>query len=462
MKKLILAALAVIGLCSCGKSPVQADITGVWEGGLSVDGTTLPIIVKLDSTENTLTGIIDIPMQNARGLELADLSVKGDSVFFSLASNLGMAEFRGTVSADSMWGSFLQGGYTGSFTLSRTSIVLPEALAQGEEVVIQGDDCVLAGTLSLPQGEPPYPCVILLTGSGPQDRDEYVMGFPVFGEMATCLTDAGLAVLRCDDRGVGGSSGSMDAYGDSVLLYEASLMLEFLRNDERVDSARIGVLGHSEGSSTAFALAASRPADIAFVVSMAGPALSGYNTILAQQEAILRTQGFPDEEIALRQAVQTRIMDAVIAGADSTVLQTILEEQFRSELSGLTEEELAMMGDVEAQISMAVQQAMVQVTSTWFLSFLVHDPALDIMAVVCPVLVLSGGRDVQVIGNLNLPVMESALAGNPDYEIMEFEEGNHLFQSAVTGAVEEYATLEPAFLEGFPEAVTGWIRARVF
>jgi hypothetical protein len=464
MKSCLFIGMFTLLVCSCGNpAPVaQADVGGVWDGGLVVAGNTLEISVQLSQTDSTLSGKIEIPMQNVRELELAGLDVRGDSVFFSLPSGLGRADFLGTVRGDSMSGAFVQSGYTGSFTLLRTLRDIPRSAATGEEVLIQGDDCELAGTLDLPQGEPPYPCVFLLTGSGQQDRDEYVMGFPVFAVLSGHLTDAGLAVLRCDDRGMGGSTGGMESFNDSVLLYEANLMLDFLLHDERIDPSRIGVLGHSEGSSTAFALAASRLSDIAFVVSMAGPALDGYRTILAQQEAILRTQGFPEDEIARRQAIQAGIMDAVIAGADSTELWTILDAQFRSEFAGLTDEELAMMGDVEGQIRMMVSQALAQVTSDWFESFLVHDPALSIRAVTCPVLVLSGGKDIQVLGDLNLPHMESALLGNADHEIMVFADANHLFQRSVTGAVEEYAALEPEFIEGFAEAVTGWISERVF
>lgn len=464
MRKCMLMWSVALLMCSCGnpEPAPQADVGGIWEGPLVVAGTTLEISVRFSGADSTLEGEIDIPVQNARGLELADIDIRGDSVSFSLPSGLGRADFTGTVNGDSMSGAFVQSGCTGSFSLVRTSREIPPDPSTGEEVLIPGVDCELAGSLDLPGGEPPFPCVILLSGSGPQDRDEYVMGFPVFSVLSGHLTDAGIAVLRCDDRGIGGSTGGMEAFNDSVLLYEAGLMLDFLRQDGRIDRSRIGVLGHSEGSSTAFALAAGRSSDIAFVVSMAGPALDGYTTILAQQETILRTQGFPEEEIVRRQAVQTEIMDAVLAGADSTELEAILERQFRAEFEGLTEEEIAMMGDAEGQIGMMVSQALQQVTSDWFRSFLVHDPAVSIRSVTCPVLVLSGGKDIQVPSALNLPMMESALEGNPDHEILVFDDANHLFQQSVTGAVEEYATLDPGFIDGFPEAVTGWISGRVF
>lgn len=462
MKGLVLTALFGLVLSSCGNPRVPPDVRGVWTGEISVEGIALPIIVRLEQIEDDLSGNIDIPSQNARRLELSDLIVRGDSVYFSLVTASGRADFLGACDNGEIAGMFVQGGFTGSFNIARTSSVAPTEEVDGEEILITGEDCLIAGTLALPEGEPRYPCVFLLTGSGPQDRDEYVMGFPVFAVLSRHLTDAGLAVLRCDDRGVGGSTGGMGSFSDSVLLYEAGLMLDFLRNDQRLDQGRIGVLGHSEGSSTAFALAASRPSDVAFVVSLAGPALDGYNTLLAQQEAILRAHGFPRDEIARKRAAQIEIMDAVISGQDEQVLEMLLEGHFREDLSRLTEEELAAMGDMDQLVSMSVRQTMPQVTSPWFRRFIVHDPAENIGFVSCPVLVLYGERDIQVLPEANLPSMEAALQGNPDHEIHVIPEANHLFQRAVTGEVEEYATLPPEFADGFPETVTEWIRERVF
>lgn len=447
---------------SCGSGPAPLDLNGVWEGEIEVQGMTLPFVLRLEHNGEDLSGNMDIPAQNARNLQLSHMSVRGDSVFFSLTSPAGRADFAGTGRDGSIAGSFLQAGYSGTFTVCRTSPEVPLDESAGEEVTIAGEDCVIAGTLVLPEGEPPYPCVFLLTGSGPQDRDEYVMGFPVFAVLSRHLSGSGLAVLRCDDRGVGGSTGDTGSLGDSVFLYEAGLMLDHLRSDARIDPDRIGVLGHSEGSSTAFALAAARPSDLAFVVSMAGPSLDGYSTLLAQQEAILTAHGFPEEEIARKRTAQVRIMDAVLSGQDAGALQMILEEHFREDYSRLAGEEPASMGDIDRLVAMSVQQTMPQVTSPWFRGFLLHDPAQNIARVACPVLVVYGGKDIQVIPEVNLPSMEAALQDNPDHEIIVVPEANHLFQRAVTGEVEEYASLPPEFIEGFLETVSSWIAARVF
>jgi uncharacterized protein len=459
---LLTFAAAVVLITGCGEAPVDTvDVSGTWEGELSIEGTTLLIKVRIDAPGDSLTGSIDIPQQQARGLELTDFVLTGDTLAFVLPLNLGEASFRGVVLGETISGSFEQGGYVGTFRLTRTSSAVEDSPTDGEEITIQGTDCILAGTLSLPEGEPPFPCLLMLTGSGLQDRDEYVMGFPVFSELAAHLVPLGIAVLRCDDRGVGGSSGGMESFSDSVLLYDAGLMLDQLRGDPRIDPGRIGVLGHSEGSTIAFMLAAERPEEVAFVVSMAGPAIDGYHLIPSQMELLFTMQGLSQEEIAGKLEAQMIIMDTVIGGGDLSVVDSVLRAQLDIELQSLSEEEQAMVGDPAVYIEQAVAANMASIESPWFHSFLTNDPALTIRVVGCPVLALFGGLDMQVTAEANLEAMQQALAGNPDHEVVVIERANHLFQEAVTGSLEEYALLAPEFIDGFTDTVSVWMAARV-
>ena len=460
--KVLSALLILVPVLSCGPAPSETpDITGTWEGGLTFAGSELLLDARLGYEDSVMFGAMDIPQQQARDLLLTDLVQSGDSIWFALPTGYGRGEFTGVVSGDSITGLFEQGGYTGTFVLVRVSADIAAGSVQGEEVVIPGEDCQLAGTLTLPEGDPPYACVFLLSGSGLQDRDEYVMGFTVFADLAEHLTSQGIAVLRCDDRGMGGSTGGMGSFSDSVLMYDAGLMLDHLRADGRIDPGRIGVLGHSEGSNIAFMLAAQRPDDIAFIVSMAGPAVDGYHLIPDQMEVILGMQGFTEEEIAAKREAQIMIMDAVIAGGDMVLVDSILRDQMEAELAALPEEQLAMIGDMEAYIDQTVAQNMASIDNPWFLNFLTHDPAEAAKRVQCPVLALYGGLDIQVTEGANYTAMVEALADNPDQEVILFPEANHLFQLAGTGSVEEYALLDPVFIEGFPETVSGWIVERV-
>ena len=449
--------LAVLMGAGCGEVPEPAaDFTGWWEGEFTVEGASLVLRVELRQAGEAWSGTIDIPQQQARGLGLEEVAASGDSISFVLPSVMGPAGFRGVLTGDSISGTFEQGGYSGTFRLARG---LPPAEApEGEEIVIRGEDCLLAGTLSLPEGEPPYPCVVLLTGSGLQDRDEYVMGFPVFSRLASILVPSGFAVLRCDDRGTGGSSGGLESFSDSTLVHDAGLMLDHLLADPRIDPDAIGLLGHSEGSTIAFMLAAARPEDVAFVVGMAGPAIDGYHLIPSQMEVLFAMQGLPEEESARRLEAQTMIMDAVIAGGDLSVVDSVLRTEIDRELAGLSEEERAMAGDPEVYVDQAVAADMASIGSPWFRSFLTGDPAEAVAAASCPVLALFGGLDVQVTDEANLEAMTRALQGNPRHAIVLFENANHLFQEAGTGALEEYALLEPDFVEGFADTLVAWVR----
>ncbi|MCK4806637.1 MAG: alpha/beta hydrolase, partial [Candidatus Aegiribacteria sp.] len=180
------------------------------------------------------------------------------------------------------------------------------------EVTVTGDDVSLAGTLTIPEGAGLFPGVVLFTGSGLQGRDENVMGFRVFGELADHLTRSGIAVLRCDDRGFGSSVGELDHLTDSVFACDALLMLNYMLAQPEVDPGRIGILGHSEGSTVAFITAYREPEDVAFVVSMAGPSISGYEVLLGQIETLCRQAGLTEEEIARNVEVQRKVMDIIL------------------------------------------------------------------------------------------------------------------------------------------------------
>lgn len=452
-------AFSVI-LASCGRvEHVNSNISGTWEGFIAIGGIELDINVYIDGDEQgSYSATLDIPVQSAFGLELINVYVNGDSAGFDLPSNLGVASFDGLVDGDLLSGTFSQGGNLGSFELRRTVNAQAEMIPYSvSEVTITGDEVSLAGTLTIPEGSGPFPGVVMFTGSGIQDRDENVMGFRVFGELADNLTRSGIAVLRCDDRGYGRSVGDIDHLTDSVLASDAVLMLDHMLAQPDIDPGRVGILGHSEGSTVAFISASWRPDDVAFVVSMAGPSISGYNVLLGQIEALGRQAGLTEDEIAGKVELQRQIMDMVLTGEDHEGLDELFRSETMASIEGLSEEELVSLGDIDAYVENIVEQSVLQVESDWFYNFILHDPADEISAVSCPVLVLYGELDMQVPPELNLEPMLAALTENQQTEVMLIDGANHLFQAAVTGSVEEYAALEPEFTEGFEAAVSGWI-----
>jgi fermentation-respiration switch protein FrsA (DUF1100 family) len=461
-KKYFAAGILIVSglLASCGQTTqVNSDISGAWEGSISVSGIELDINVDITVDDNgSYEVIMDIPVQGAFGLELVNVFVRGDSVGFDLPSNLGEASFAGVIDGDLISGVFSQGGAVGSFELQRASEVSTEEIPYTvSEVTIAGEDVSLAGTLTIPEGGGPFPAVVLFTGSGLQDRDENVMGFRVFGELADHLTRSGIAVLRCDDRGFGGSVGEIEHLTDSVFAYDASLMLNYMLAQPDIDPDRIGILGHSEGSTVAFITTDWQPEDVAFIVSMAGPSISGYEVLLGQIEMLCRQAGLPEEEISRNVETQRKVMDIILAGDDHSGLDELFRYETVASLEELSEDELAGLGDIDVYVDYVVAQSIAQVESEWFLNFLQHDPADEISAVSCPVLALYGSLDIQVPPERNLEPIQMALAGNPLARVLVIDGANHLFQAAVEGSVEEYATLEPEFIDGFESTVSDWI-----
>lgn len=458
---------SALALGTCARSPEPADISGHWVGNIAVAGMEIEIEIDFERVaDSNHLATIDIPAQGAFGLELTDITISGDSISFSLPSNLGTAFFRGTTDSGVMSGLYEQSGYVGTFELV---LQAPEGgyessstTYESVDVEIDGDGYVLAGTLTIPgTGEPPFPGLVLFTGSGGQDRDENVFGFKVFATLADHLTSGGLAVLRCDDRGVGGSTGATEAATDSLFALDAELMLDYMLSHPDVDPSRTGMLGHSEGSTVAFMVAAARPDDVAFVVAMAGPAVSGYDILLSQIESLSRLSGLDDSEISEKVELQRRIMDAVLSGEGVTHLDTLFEDQIRAALAELSDVELAAIGDLDTYVDAAVAQSLAEIASPWFESFIRHDPANEIGAVRCPVLMLYGSLDIQVTPEVNAGPAEAALTGNPDYSVVVIEGANHLFQQAVTGSVDEYAVLDREFIDGFPDTLTNWILPRI-
>jgi uncharacterized protein len=306
------------------------------------------------------------------------------------------------------------------------------------DVLIPSGDHVLAGTLTLPDGDGPFSAAVLVSGSGPSDRDEALPGVPLkpFARLAIELAERGIATLRYDDRGVGQSTGDYLSATSFDFADDARAALEQLVASDRIDASHAGFIGHSEGGMIApHATAGNQRA--AFVVSLAGTAVRGYDVFSGQLRQAL--SGLPEADRDAAFARQIHSLDLVVA-EDWPAVEAMLAAE-----DGATPER--------------VEQGMIYYRG-WLHTFVTHDPASDWIAIDQPVLALFGGRDVQVDAGLNRPALEAALADHPDAEILTLPTANHLFQDAVTGAPPEYATLPDAFVDGLSDTIADWIIAR--
>jgi len=444
----------------------QETIEGSWEGALNVAGSQLGIVVQFSFDENQLEGTIDIPQQGAAGLALSNLSYEPPRVNFTIANLPGEPTFSGQYENNEIIGSFSQGGLTGTFVLTRREASPEEPDEElpytSEEVEFANGDVVLAGTLTIPEGTGPFPAVVTISGSGPQNRDEELFGFRPFRVIADRLTRNGVAVLRYDDRGVGGSSGNVQDATSEDFANDVRAAVALLSKRPDIDGRRIGLIGHSEGGIVAPMVAADASENIAFIVMLAGPAVPGADILLAQGELIVRANGGGDDAVRQQRDLQERIFEVVRAGDGWEELETSLRQQAREQLAALPAQQRAAIGDQEAFIQAQMDAQLGFAKSKWFEFFLDYDPGPALARVTAPILALFGELDLQVPPGLNRDRMEVILrqAGHRDFTTAVLPRANHLFIPATTGSPTEYSTLPKEFVPELLPLITEWIVER--
>ena len=330
---------------------------------------------------------------------------------------------------------------------------------KSEEVIYTNakDKVKLAGTLTLPNGEGKFPAVILITGSGLQDRDETILGHKPFLVIADYLTRKGIAVLRVDDRGIGGSDlGSRSATTENFV-GDVLTGVEFLKNRKEINPKQIGLIGHSEGGVIAPA-AAVRSKDVAFIVMLAGTGLPGDEVIVSQIAAILKANGASSEDISETVELQKSIFSIIKTEPDNKLVEQKIGEMLEKYKSKLNEEEQKDFAQVEKK----VKDQTPGLLSAWYRYFLVYDPRPTLVKVKIPVLALNGENDTQVLSKENLEAISNALkkGGNKDFTIKSFPKLNHLFQTSETGLVKEYGEIEETISPQVLEIVSDWILKR--
>ena len=310
----------------------------------------------------------------------------------------------------------------------------------------------LAGTLTLPKGKGPFPALILISGSGPQDRDSSIAGHKPFWVIADALSRRGIAVLRYDERGIGKSTGDFSKATSLDLSLDAESGLDFLKSLKEIDQRQIGLMGHSEGGYIAPMIAA-RNRHVAFIVSLAGPAVPGKQIVLSQTRLILEASGADPEMVNMTTEFSRGLFQQLKQGQGSPDLMQQMKNRFENQMKGLPENVRKSMGQG------AEAQSLSQMTSPWFQFFAHHDPRPDWRKVTCPVLAVNGTLDLQVDAELNLPEIEKALkqARNRNFKIQRFEKLNHLFQKTETGRIDEYSKLTETFNQQALDQIVDWV-----
>jgi fermentation-respiration switch protein FrsA (DUF1100 family) len=297
----------------------------------------------------------------------------------------------------------------------------------------------LAATLTLPPGKGPFPGVVLITGSGPQDRDETLLNHKPFLVLADHLSRQGIAVLRADDRGTAKSTGDFATATTADFATDTEASLAYLKTRPEVNQHKLGLIGHSEGGVIA-PMVAARNRDVAFIVMLAGTGVRGDEVLVEQSAAIQESMGAAPAEVE-KNRTQERELLSLVTNDDAEI-----EKKMRE----LTAGKLS-----DAQIAAQLQL----IRTPWFHYFLHYDPATSLTKVTCPALALNGEKDKQVIPSQNLPAIRKSLeaAGNTHFEVVELPGLNHLFQTANTGSPTEYGQIEETISPIALNKISSWI-----
>ena len=457
-KIIFIVIVLVLGISA---SYAEDRATGHWEGHIEIPGQPIAVKVNLAIDESDWNGTIDIPAQGAKGLPLSGIHVaeadEGMRVTFSIRGVPGNPTFDGTLQDGVINGTFSQGGVTFGFRLSREIVsgpVRPQEPKppfpyQIEEVAFQNGDINLAGTLTVPQGDGPFPAVLLISGSGLQDRDETVFGHKPFWVLADHLSRTGIAVLRVDDPGIGKSAPHPEPPTTADFATDVEAGVTFLKRDDRIGT--VGLIGHSEGGIIA-AIVASRRDDISFVVLMAGPGVPGAELLLKQNERIFDGMGIVGE----RKETLLTLLDRLF----TTLTSDMTEDEMRQQVDEIVRKQFEINGIPPAQQDETqVQAAVEQVLNPWMRYFLAFDPRPALEAIRVPVLALNGELDVQVDAEQNLTAIDAALekGGNHNVTLHRLPKHNHLFQRAKTGLINEYAVIEETISPEVLDLIRDWI-----
>jgi uncharacterized protein len=425
---------------------------------------TLTLSFHIQGKGDKRTATLSVPEQSAKDVPVHTTTIKKGIVTFNMPEL--QANYTGELSADrtKIVGTFTQGAKlpltlvrkNGVAVLKRPQNPTPPFPYKTVDVSYRNPKAkgvTLAGTLTVPAGNAPFPGVLLISGSGPQDRDESLLGHRPFAVIADYLARRGIASLRVDDRGIAKSKGDFATATSADFASDVRAGVAFLKTRKEVDPKRIGLIGHSEGGLIAPMVAADTP-DVAFIVMLAGPGMDGEKIILAQQELIIRAMGVPEEGLKLNRRISPRLLAAARSEKDPTKCKAALDKVVREEVAKLPK---ALQKPAREQLSGAAEMY----ATPWFRFFLTYDPAPTLKKVHCPVLAINGEKDLQVPPKMNLPVIESALkeGGNMDVTVRELPTLNHLFQTCKTGAPSEYAGIEETFSPEALKIIGDWIEA---
>ena len=456
MIRAIMAVCLVGFYLSPSRAEAQAakkDLAGIWQGALAVSAIKLRVVFEVAKKGDAYSSVMKSLDQGGQAIPCSAATLTNGAAHLEVAVIKGA--FDGTMSADgdTLTGTWTQGPGKLPLVLTRTD-KLPEVRRPQEPKApfpYTAEDVTypslqagvtIAGTLTLPKGEGPFPVALLITGSGAQDRNEEILGHKPFLVIADYLTRRGIAVLRVDDRGVGKSTGNFATAMSADFAQDVRGGVAYLKTRKEINAAKIGLIGHSEGGLIAPMVAADSK-DVAFIVLLAGPGVPGDQILPEQSALISKASGATDADIASNREMMAKAFAIVESEPDDAKAKEKLTVALKEAVAKLPEKERKQIQEQEGQM----QAQIAAFTSPWFRYFLTYDPRVSLRKVSCPVLALNGENDLQVPPKQNLPAVEKALkeGGNTKGTFTQLAGLNHLFQTSKTGSPSDYNTIEETF-----------------
>jgi pimeloyl-ACP methyl ester carboxylesterase len=449
-----------------GASISNVEIKGIWQGTLKFNGGSIRVVFRISGHESgDLKAEMDSPDQGVKGLHVDIVNFDGSNL--KLEVNIISAFYEGKYNPDSIAfdGNWHQSGLTLPLAIKRIDKVeeikrpqepKPPFPYKIEDVIYDNKTAgiKLGGTLTMPESGGPFAAVILIAGSGPNNRNEELSGHKLFLVLADYLTRKGIAVLRVDKRGIGVSTGNFAASTTKDFSKDVLTSIEYLKNRKEIDSKKIGLIGHSEGGIIA-PMVASETHDVSFIVLMAGPGLPGDELLCLQSEALAKAEGYPVERIKESTEINKKMYNAIKTGGDSTKIAEALKKIYLDHYNNLDKKEKSEIRNPKAVFEGELKSIM----SPWFRYFISYDPAPALEQVKCPMLALNGSKDLQVLPTENLAGIKKAMekGGNKNFEVKELEGLNHLFQTAETGSPAEYMKIEETISPTALQTICDWI-----
>lgn len=473
MKKIIATWL----VCSLFLNLTAQDITGIWQGQITTGGKPLRIVFHITQKENNYEAKFDSPDQNAYGLATSSTKLMADSILISI--DLIKGGYRGKWDGkDAITGTMQQGPGMIAMDLIRIkdASLLPKPIATkqkpqtpqppftyiSEEVRYENaiEKNYLAGTLTKPTTGTKFPVVLLITGSGPQDRDETIGLHKPFALLADHLTKSGIAVLRVDDRGVGKSTGNFSIATSENFASDVMAGIQYLKTRNDIDITKIGLLGHSEGGMIAPYVAA-RSKDVSFMVLLAGPVVGGMQTMHYQAvEKPLALLSKHDQYAY--QLLYDRMTNIAFDTAAANNLPIYIRKNYLEWKKQQPDSTLKnLVHGTDEEVIASFTKGFADFTRPWWRFFLSYDVLKDFEKIKIPVLALNGEKDEQVDPIANLAAIRKILAKhkNPNSKVVEVPGVNHLFQHCkACGSVAEYLALEETFDAATLDLIGKWIQ----